>query len=185
MAKKKGGKTGKPSAREEAAGPGLEAENSASAVDAPDVPSAEPSVAEPSAAEAQAEPVSPPPASSDSAGAAASGGDDAVAELKAQIDELKACNAALLEENQRLKAAASSAVSVAPLLAPTVDAGQMEQLQMRIASLKAEQVLADATREAAWRQLKTVVADITRLAAPDAKASTPTAAGTTMFGAAA
>ncbi len=52
--------------------------------------------------------------------------------------------------------------------------------------LKAEQAEADAAREAAWSQLKSVVADIARLAAPDAviKAGTPTASAPAGFGAA-
>ena len=46
-------------------------------------------------------------------------------------------------------------------------------LQERLALLKKEQADADAAREAAWRQLKSVVGEISRLAV--AAPSTPTA----------
>ncbi|GLI65356.1 hypothetical protein VaNZ11_008906, partial [Volvox africanus] len=84
---------------------------------------------------------------------------------KQQISELQAKNASLSEENERLKSAQSTfAVSQAPVATPVPD---FEALTQRISALKAEQAVADAAREAAWTQLKSVVADIARLAAPD------------------
>lgn len=44
--------------------------------------------------------------------------------------------------------------------------------QERLQRLKKEQAEADSAREAAWRQLKAVVSEISRLAAPEAKAAT-------------
>lgn len=45
-------------------------------------------------------------------------------------------------------------------------------MQERLQRLKKEQAEADSAREAAWRQLKAVVSEISRLAAPEAKAAT-------------
>ncbi|GFR40237.1 hypothetical protein Agub_g805, partial [Astrephomene gubernaculifera] len=145
--------------------PVLEAESSAAlTAEASEAPS-EPSTLEaaPSMEASQAE-VSPLPAQGF--------GDVDVEELKreleacrSQIAELKSQNAALSDENQRLKDEKAKAV---PTQAPTAGAappGDLEALTQRIAKLKAEQAEADAAREAAWSQLKTVVADIARLAA--------------------
>lgn len=47
----------------------------------------------------------------------------------------------------------------------------MEKLQARLATLRKEQAEADAARDAAWKQLKNVVSDISKLASPDYLAS--------------
>jgi hypothetical protein len=47
----------------------------------------------------------------------------------------------------------------------------VEKLQARLATLRKEQAEADAVRDAAWKQLKNVVGEITKLASPDYLAS--------------
>ncbi|KAG2489101.1 hypothetical protein HYH03_012327 [Edaphochlamys debaryana] len=174
MAKKKGGNKGGPKPAAESSNPALEQENSSSNV-----------AAEPSETSVAAEP-SPRSNEAQSAPAVSSGEDSEalrqqLQEKDAEIARQKAELAAQREEIARLKSQLANSGSTGSA-AVTTDTGkhsdQLEHLQQRIASLKAEQAEADAAREQAWRQLKSVVSDIARLAAPDAmmKAGTPTAA---------
>lgn len=94
------------------------------------------------------------------------------AQLKARDDELAALRQQLAE--RPAAGAAPSALSGAK------GSEEMQRLQDRLAQLKKEQAEADAAREAAWRQLKGVVQEISKLASPEhfARISTPTGAGT-------
>ncbi|GLC36110.1 hypothetical protein PLESTB_001379600 [Pleodorina starrii] len=191
MGKKKGKGGSKSAAGAEATSPSTpapEAETSpAITAEASDAPSLEPSTLEPALSVDTQNDV-PQKESPVKVSSSSSEMEDLRKELeacKSQIAQLQAQNASLSEENQRLK---SSQTAVAITQPPTVSAvPDFEALTQRIATLKAEQAEADAAREAAWSQLKSVVADIARLAAPDAiiKAGTPTASSTPAgFGAA-
>lgn len=102
-------------------------------------------------------------------------------EARQQIEELRVQLVAKDAEIARLSAAPQpAAVAAAPAAQPR--AQDYLQLQQRLAALKQEQAEADAVRDAAWRQLKTAVADITKLAqadAPQPASGTPTGPGPT------
>lgn len=109
------------------------------------------------------------------------GGGDVEAQLKAaqaEIAKLKEQLRAKDKEIELLRSQNTASITQGSITA-TADPKrneEMEKLRERLASLKREQAEADSARENAWRQLKDVVAEITKLAAPQELAKTPTAA---------
>ncbi|GAX82547.1 hypothetical protein CEUSTIGMA_g9973.t1 [Chlamydomonas eustigma] len=94
---------------------------------------------------------------------------------KQEIAEMKAVVAQKDAEIEELKMKGCNSSEPTPSPAPS---DNIDKLKERLQNLKREQAEADAAREQAWRQLKSVVAEISRLGAPETKvpsaATTPT-----------
>lgn len=91
---------------------------------------------------------------------------DEIARLKAQLNAKDA-------EIAAAKATAATAAASGPAAPATED---LAKLQDRLRQLRKDQADADAAKEAAWRNLKTVIGELSKLAVvPIGAATTPTA----------
>lgn len=100
---------------------------------------------------------SEPSASADSSG----GVDSAKEQLQAALDEISSLKLALADRDAEIVSLKACAI---PSAASTAQSDDLQRLTERLAVLKKEQAEADAARETAWRQLKSVVGEITKLA---------------------
>lgn len=137
-----------------------EQEQEAESSPAPEVLPQSPKAAEPQQPE--------PPTSSD-----ASDIDRVTAQLQSALDEIATLKLSLSERDAEITSLKAS--SAAPSV--TAHSEDLQRLTDRLAVLKKEQAEADAAREVAWRQLKSVVGEITKLATAPESASNPTTPG--------
>lgn len=105
----------------------------------------------------------------------ASGGDDSMRlQLQAALEEISSLKLALADRDAEITSLKACAT---PSVTATAHSEDLQRLTERLAVLKKEQAEADAARETAWRQLKSVVGEITKLASTPETASNPSTPG--------
>ncbi|KAJ9508542.1 hypothetical protein QJQ45_012080 [Haematococcus lacustris] len=96
---------------------------------------------------------------------------EAQSQLQEALEEIAALKKQLAERDEEIAVLKKTLSGSTP--APADFSHEMTKLQERLALLRKEQMEADAAKEAAWLQLKGVIADITKLAATPPSSSLP------------
>ncbi|GFH21167.1 uncharacterized protein HaLaN_18412, partial [Haematococcus lacustris] len=96
---------------------------------------------------------------------------EAQSQLQGALEEIAALKKQLAERDEEIALLKKTSSGSTP--APADFSHEMTKLQERLALLRKEQMEADAAKEAAWLQLKGVIADITKLAATPPSSSLP------------
>ncbi|KAJ9510346.1 hypothetical protein QJQ45_015810 [Haematococcus lacustris] len=96
---------------------------------------------------------------------------EAQSQLQEALEEIAALKKQLAERDEEIALLKKTSSGSTP--APADFSHEMTKLQERLALLRKEQMEADAAKEAAWLQLKGVIADITKLAATPPSSSLP------------
>lgn len=161
MAKKKGGKSNSNSSNNVAA----KAAAAAPEVETP-VPEPEPTPVAAPAPEEEAPAPAPAPTST------STDAPDLQQQLEAAQAEIAKLREQLKAKDDEISRLRESKGPAAPIELPKSE--DMQKLHERLGHLKKEQADAEAAREAAWRQLKSVVNEISKLASPPDMSKTPT-----------
>ncbi|GFH07566.1 uncharacterized protein HaLaN_02385 [Haematococcus lacustris] len=103
---------------------------------------------------------------------------EAQSQLREALEEIAALKKQLAERDEEIAVLKKTSSGSTP--APADFSHEMTKLQERLALLRKEQMEADAAKEAAWLQLKGVIADITKLAATPPSSSLPVEGGHAM-----